>query len=427
MRRTPGALLLSLTLAATPAAAQLSGYVVPGSLGQKRLTAKEQVTRSYQDARWKVGFLQLDPRLAITDLGYVSNIYSTSDAEAESDFKAQGAAGLRGFFNLGPKVLVSPFANLGYTWWQDQEELRSVDESFGIQLFGDFNRLQLQLQGGRVEAQRNLSSELEVPVDVRTDRLQVDLDIDFWGPFRFFASAVDNQVRQSGTAAEERLPGLDLSLLDVDGEMLKGGFAYELGSGLSLGVGWEETESLYLNDPTGRSNKGSGPLVRIGFEGTRAALDVEVAQRDLEFAGRAGGETRDQLIGLGQLSWQFTEKLTAGIYSATRLEASALESTALFEGRRSGLSLRRQNAGRGQVSLFFEVGEDEFSTVASDDVTRIDDFSSFGINYRFQMGQRLTLEIGYLDTRRESSDPEFDRDLRAITSRVRLGGDLLPW
>ena len=60
-------------------------------------------------------------------------------------------------------------------------------------------------------------------------------------------------------------------------------------------------------------------------------------------------------------------------------------------------------------------------------MTRIDDFTSFGVNYRVQLGERLIVEVGYTDTRRESSDPQFDRDLRAITSRVRLGGDLLPW
>ena len=427
MRSTLGNLLLALALAAAPAAAQFTGYDEPGSLGEEPLTAREAVMRSYQNARWRIGFLDLDPTLAITDLGYVSNIYSTTEQEAESDFKAQGTAGLRGFFNLGPKVVVSPFASLSYTWWQDQDQLRSSNESYGLQLFGDFNRLQLQLQGGRIGTQRNLSSELEVPVDAETDSVRLDLEVDFWGPFRLFATASDARSRTSGRAAEERLPGLDLSLLDVDTELLGGGLAYELSNGLSIGVGYEAAESTFLEDPARRSNRGAGPLLRLALAGRRATIDVQVSQRDLEFDAREASDTRDQVIGRGLLAWRFTEKLSANLYAASRLDASALDSAAIFEGRRTGVSLLRRNTNRTRVRAFYEVGKDEFASVTSDEVTRVDDFVSFGLNYRIEMGERLILELGFIDSQRDSSDPEFDRDLRAITSRVRLGSNLLPW
>jgi hypothetical protein len=427
MTRSLGRTLLALLLAAAPAAAQLPSYYIPGSLGEPRIQVKDAVMQSYQNARWQVGFLHLDPRLAITDLGYISNVYSTLEEEAESDFKAQGAAGLRGFFNLGPKILVSPFADLGYTWWQNQEELRSFDESFGLQLFGDFNRLQFQVHGGRVETQRNLSSELEIPVDVRTDRFEIDLEIDFWGPFRFFATAADDGARHFGEAAEARLPTLDLSLLDVDTELLIAGFGYELGNGVSIGLGYQRTDSIYLEDPDGRSNRGSGPLLRIALDGTRLTMDIDIAPRDLEFDARAGAGDRSQLSGLGRMSWRFTEKLSAGLYSAAQLEASALDSAAIFEKRRSGISLQRQAGERTRVRAFYETGEDEFATVSSDQVTRVDDFTSYGIGFAVELGERLTVEVGFYDTQRDSTDPEFDRDLRSVTSRVRLGGNLLPW
>ncbi len=43
------------------------------------------------------------------------------------------------------------------------------------------------------------------------------------------------------------------------------------------------------------------------------------------------------------------------------------------------------------------------------------------------MTERLTVEMGFLDTRRDSTDPEFDRDVQAVTGQVRLGTNLLPW
>lgn len=418
---------LVVALAAAPANAQYSGYNAPGSLGEEAQDSREALLRSYQNARWKIGFLDLDPILAITDVGYISNIYSTSDDAAESDLRAQGTAGLRGYFNLGPKVVVSPFANLSYNWWQDQDQLRSSNESYGLQAFGDFNRVQLRLRGGRIGGQRNLSSELEVPVDVENDLLRLDLEVDLRGPLRFFAAASEGSNRNSGSAVEERRPGLDLSLLDVDTELISGGLAYELSNGLSIGLGYEETESRYLNDLAGRSSRGSGPLVRVRHSGPRASIDVQFSQRELVFDARTAGDTRDQLTGLGRLGWRFTEKLSASFYGATRLEASALDSAAIFEGRRTGIGLSRRNTDRTQFRLFYETGEDEFASVTSDEVTRIDDFTSFGVNYRVQLGERWIVEVGYLDSRRDSSDPEFDRDLQAITSQVRLSGNLLGW
>lgn len=415
---------LALTLAAGPAAAQ---YTRPGELGEFRLTTKERILRASQTARWQLGPFELEPRLAISELGYVSNIYFSSEGEALSDLRAKGSAGLRGFFNLGPKVTVSPFADLTYAWWDEQTELRSWSESLGLQILGDFNRLQLQLQAGSVEAQRELSSEVQVPIDRREDRLEVDFDVDFRGPFRLFGKLGDLRVRYRGTAAEERVPGLDLGSLEADGKLLRGGVAYELGSGLQIGLGIERAETDYLRDPGRRSNSGSGPLLTVGYDGARLRLELVAAHRDIEFDGRESGRDRSQTIGRSQLRFQLGSTLTATLYGDIDLSAAALDQQAIFETRRTGISLQRDPGERARIGVFFEIGEDEFASVAGDRVSRLDEFRSYGVDLHFQLTRQLNVELGYLDTRRTSSLPGFDREYRAFTSNVSLGGDLLSW
>lgn len=427
MHRSVGKILLLLLLTAVPALGQYSTYSVPGSLAERRIRAKDVVQQAYQNARWQVGFLELDPRLAITDLGYISNIYSSAEGETASDLKAQGAAGLRGFFHLGPKILVSPFADLSYSWWQEQKDLRSLNESYGVQLLGDFNRLQFQIQGGQVETQRNLSSEVEVPVDVRNERYELSVQIDIHGPFSFFASAATGQSRYFGDAATAQIPGLDLAARDVDTDVVSGGVGYEFGSGLKIDLGFESTDARFVRDPGGRSNRGSGPLLRVNVTRSRLSLDLDAALRDLEFDARASGDDHRQLTGVGQLGWRFTEKLSAGLYTATQLDFSALDTDAIFEGRRSGISLRQEVGSRTRVSVFYEVGKDEFTTVGTDEVGRVDDFTSYGLTHRLKLTGRVTVEVAVSDTRRESTDPEFDRDLSSVTGRIRVGGNLLPW
>ena len=426
MRKLHGKILLALLPLALPAAAQQGRYSVPGGLAERRLDQFETLMEMRTDARWRLGFLDVEPRLAISDLGYVSNIYSASGGEDESDFRAAGRAGLRGFFNLGPKVVVSPFADLSYTWWQDQEELRSTNESFGVQLLADFNRLRIISQAGQSESQRNLSSELEVPVDTRDNRLQLDLEVDFWGPFRFSAGARAVEKRYSGAPAESNVPGLELASLEVDTESVSAGIGYELPAGLEIEVGVESVEARYPFDPGGRSNEGTGPLARVRFDGSRLFLEAEAAWRDLEFDA-PGAENREELRGIAQLEWRLSRTLSAGTYVANQLQASALDSESIFEGRRNGWFLQRRGINQGLVRLFYESGTDDFSTVLVDDVNRSDDFEAYGVQLNFSLTPRLQVDLGFFDSRRESTDPQFDRDFSSVRTAIRLGGDLLPW
>ncbi len=425
VRKLAAAALLAPLLTAAPAAAQYAVYTVPGSLAEQREVARDAVLQEIQDARWSFGPLKVDPRLSIGDLSYQSNVYSTAEDEAVSDLRAKAAAGLRAWLHLGPKTVLSGFAAADYSWWRDQEELRSLGESLGLQLFGLFNRLQFQIDAGQVEEQRNLNSEAEVPVDIRSDRLELSFDIDLYGPWLIFGAIGRGETRYFGDAVSQRLPTLDLAALDSTTEQLSAGVRYSFGDRLAVSLGAELTESDFDNDPGGRSNKSSGPLVRIDYQGNRLSVDLDGVRRDIDFSG--GADERRQTTGLVQVGWRFSERLRASVYGSAQLDYSALDSASVFERRLSGVSLQRVFGPRLQVRVFYETGEDEFAGVADDQVTRIDDYESFGLRSELQLTPRVTIEIGAFDTQRDSSDAEFDRSQQTVLSQVRLGGNLLPW
>lgn len=427
MRQPTAATLLTLLLGALPASAQYASYVSPGGLAEQEESDREEVLEQIQEARWHFGPLDLEPRLTLGNLSYIGNVFSTAGAETVSDLRAEAAAGLHAYLHLGPKTILAGFVTADYTWWQEQSDLRRLNESFGTRLYGLFNRLQFQLEAGRLQSQRNLSAEVEAPVDVRSDLLEASLDLDLYGPLILFAAARHEETRYFGRAASRALPALDLEALNRTSEILSAGARYEFSERLVLSLGGEVVEATLEVDPQGRSNKSSGPLVQLRFTGNRLSVVAEAVSRDIEFAGRQAAPDRTQTTGTAQVGWRFTERLRAQLYGTSQLDYSALDSASLFELRRTGASLSQELSPRLTVGAFYETGEDEFSTVVSDQVSRVDDHRSFGLTAQLTPTPRLTVNIRAFDSRRDSTDPQFSRSQTTVLSQIQLGGSLLPW
>ena len=203
---------------------------------------------------------------------------------------------------------------------RNSRSLRSWNESFGLQLFGDLNRLQLRLEAGRIEVQSNLSSEVQVPVDRQTDRIELGFGVDFWGPFSLFGTAGENRLRHSGRAAEEQVPGLELATLDSDTEHLRGGLGYTLSNGLRIGLGIEAKDTSFLIDPGGTVQHRTRAPAHAGLRGHAPGPGIfDAVRRDIEFDGRQSGVDRRQTSGRGRVQWKFTEKLSAVLFGGVQL------------------------------------------------------------------------------------------------------------
>ncbi len=413
---------VTLWLAAGGAGAQFTQYSPPGSLAERRTPTRELLENGYSTARWKLRRLRIDPRFALSDLGYHSNVFAGTEERSVSDFTATVSAGLDAYIRLGPKTIVAGFVRPQYVWWEELERLRELTESYGVGAFGYFNRMTVSLQARTLERQRQLSSEVEAPVVIRNQGATLALEVDLGARVGVFGSLSSASIRHEADV-RDLLPGLRLEQLDRDETVAAVGISYDLGEHLEIGLGLERSDADFLRDPGGRSNSGTSPLLRIAFEGNRFDAVGTLVSRDLEFERGAGSERFDEVTGSLRAGLRLATRSTLSAYGGRSLVYSAFDEDGTFVQERYGLGLSWRLRVRGVVSIFAELGGDDFDSTAAG-VAREDDFEAFGVRVRYPLTDRVTLELGASEVRNDSTLDEFDRDTTVLRSGIRLGGNL---
>lgn len=416
---------VALWLAAAAASAQFTQYFRPGSLAEPQRPTREVLEEGYSAARWKLGEVRIDPGLAITDLAYHNNVFAGPEGRTVSDLTATLAAGFNAYVHLGPKVMVSGFVRPQYVWWKELERLRELTESYGVGVFGYFNRMTLSLEARTLEQQRTLNSEIETPVVIREQGAVLDLEIELSDRVALFGRVGSTRFRH-GADTRDAVPGLRLSVLDRDESVAVAGLAYEIGESLEIGLGVERSQVDFLRDPGRRSNSGTSPTLRIGFTGNRLDAEGVVVKRDLEFEGGAGRPGFDQATGSLRVDLRLAAQSAVTAYGARSLAYSALDERGTFLLERYGLSLSRRLRESGSAAIFAELGSDEYSSTALG-APRTDDYRAFGVSLRYPLSDRITLELGASEERFDSDLDEFDRKTGVLRSAVRLGGELFGW
>jgi hypothetical protein len=418
-------LAVSLAAASLPsaAAAQFVQYTMPGSLLEPRETRAEAARQAAEEARWSLGKLRLAPLLGVRDVGYIDNVYDTrEDGEPVSDFRGTGVAGLDAFLHLGPESLFSAWVRPEYVSWQEQDELSEFEVSYGAGLFSDFNRLDLELVGERLEEQGYVNDELRVPVDVTTDTASLRADVDFRGPFSLFAGASFSTIDLPPTTPEGAVP-VTLEPLDRDETLFDLGLVYELANGLEVGVGAERSEVEFDDDPGGRSNEGTSPLFSLRLGGNRFDLDLRAVQRRLTYDSADLPET-EEVTGALRAGWLLGTRSDLAVYGSRQLVYSALDAGAVYTSAIYGLGAGwgRLEGERPQprLSLFAETGEDRYEETGGDLTGRLDDLTSWGVTVQVPLRRLAILELGWIESEVDSNVDLFDRSYATIRTALTL-------
>ncbi len=423
-RRIGAALATAAFLCSGGAApAQQIDYVEPGSLAAPVTPTKQRLEEGSDKARWSIGRLRLQPQVWIRDLAYLDNVYADAEDEQQvSDFSLTLGVGLVSYLNLGPKVTLSGFVRPEYSWWQEQEDLRRFDSSFGLGLFGFFNRLTVSVDARRLEREELLSSELEVPVTKREERGRVALELEVRERLTLFASFTARSFEASGRAASRAgTPGLQF--LERDEEVARAGARLSLGEHLRLGLGIERLEADFPVDPGSRSHSGSGPLLLVEFRGRRLDADLSVVRRSQEFVSGSSLEEFDRLTG----SLGIGHRADLRLYTGQALHYSGLEEESIFTGERYGLALNGEARTGLRLRAFVEIGEDDFEGFVRGGRERVDDYGAWGGGVALDLRRDLVLDLSLTRTLFDSTQPEFDRSATSLRAELSLGGDLLPW
>ncbi len=416
-RRSILTLLAASLLPPTAAAAQFVQYTAPGTLLQPTESRAEAARRRAEEARWSLGKLRLAPEFGLADVGYIDNVYDTAQgAASESDFRGTARAGLEAFLHLGPETILSLWGRPSYVWWQEQKELREIEVSYGTGLFADLNRLDLELVAERVEEQGYANDELRVPLELATDRLGGRFTLDFRGPFGLFGGAGLTKVELPEATPVGATP-IALSPLDRDEVLYDLGLTYELANGFQVGLGVERSEVDFDDDPGGRSNKGTSPLLSLHFAGNRADFDVRAALSRIDYDSAALAES-EEVTGALRSAWLLGTRSDLTLYASRQLVYSVLDAGAVLTSGVYGLG-----AGWGRlegedpsprVTLFAENGENRYEETGGGLTGRQDDLLAWGATVAFPLRRLATLELGWIESEVDSNLDSFDRSYSTI-------------
>ncbi len=407
-------LTLFLVLGEMPLSAQ---YTSPGDVGTTNSIVQESLFETHlNEAEWNLGSVRLRPWLGVRDASFVTFQDDLSDpraSDAENDFTATVGAGLRGYLPTG-KLIWAVHALPEYVWWEKNENKSGLNGRFGLGVFGYFNRLRFEVSQRRLEEQNFFSSEVQELTTQRNDTSRAAVEIDIARRLELFGIAELNEIQ-----SEEDESAL-FPLLDRDEEAVTVGLRYRSPRGWMAGLAYEDSSTDFPVGARQLSNSGTSELVSLGYEGTQFSFRLNLAFRSLE--GDVGSEFGDfdETTGAFEALWAPSTRSNILAYSRREQGFSVNLGATYSLTERQGVRLS-YDLGQAVLGLVAEVGEDEFATVGSGNIDRIDDVTEFGADLQFEVADLFDVALRVRFSEYDSNFAAFDRDITTVGLSIQLG------
>lgn len=412
--------VLAFGILSGPAAAQFQQYTPPGDLQGAAENRRTGIEKDVREARWHLGAVRIQPELTLRDLAYVDDVFVGSDEGDVSDLTASLAAGLHFYLPVGTKTTLAAYAVPEYVWWQDQEDRRRLNESYGAAVFAYFNRLTLELSGTSDERLSFATSEIEQQVTDAQDALTAHLEVFIKRNLALFVSASATEFRYLIDEAERNDPRIaPFDRLDRDEELLQAGIRAQIRGGLLIDLGFERSEATFENRDRDLSNSGTAPFLRLVLTRGPWNLNGEVAARSLE--AEEGSEFRafDEPTGRFEVAFKARPRLTLQGAAARNLTYSVADGFTYALDDRYGAGVEVELGRRSSLRIFSETGEIDY-TVGASVAPRTDDYTGWGAKFKIALGKKAELQLGLTETDYDSNLPGFDRSVTRITSNLSL-------
>ncbi len=413
--RTIG-IALVLTLFASCAGAQFEQYTTPGAFEEVRESMEDLLDRSMTEARWRWGRIHMHPWLALRNFSFVDPVTDRDGAEV-TDFTASAGAGVRGYAPIGRELTVAFHALPEYVWWQDLDDRRRLNGRYGVGLFGNLGRTGLEITATRDDEARYVSREIEQLVSTRDETGKLALEVDVGRGMTVFG---EGSVRRIRFIEDTEIIGLpNLTALEREEEILRGGISVMLSRGLRLGLGIESS-AVDFTDNDDRSHSGTAPTLQVGYDASHIFLSVHLAFRDLEAEPGSRFVAYDGVTGSLRSSWKLRGNTELELFGNNNLVYSATERWAYFEDAGLGLGVRTALTRQLRLRLHAEQGVNDYVSFVAEPTERSDEYFAYGGQLLLSLG-RVTLTVGASTTDYDSNLPAFERSTTTIRSGLTLG------
>ncbi len=425
-------LFLCLVVAgvARQAGAQFLQYTPPGGPEERPASRKEDMERQIVEADHRLGRVHFAPWASLHDAAYVRNLFSAGAAqETPSDVTATVGAGFRAYLRNGPKAIWRAQVLPEYVWWSQQSERRQLNGRYTLGFHGFFNRLTLEVQGGREQQQRLVTPEVPVPVSSRNDKAEILAEVEV--SHALFAYTATSVNRQTNLIEELEDPRTDrLSLLDREDRIARVGLRWQPRDEWSVALGAERTETDFDRGMFDRSSAGTSPVAELKLEGRRVGLGLDLASRSLEARRGSAFVGYDGLTGRAAVTLGKQGRLSGTFYGDRNLLYSLSPDYAYLTDERLGFVLGVGFRQRTQVRFFFEAGTNDYTAYhrgggLPDAPRRQEDVTSYGVSTNLRIGRRASIGLQALRSEFDSNLPGDDRSYTTVGTTINLLGATL--
>jgi len=403
-------LACALWLAVSPLSAQ---YIAPGSSEPGgHVLHRDDLAKSYDEARWHLGGLRLAPWLGLRDVSFVT--FQDAQGHDQTDFTVTAGLGLRAYARTGPRIFWAAHLLPEYVAWADAAEKRQLNGRYGLGLFAFFNRLDVEAWVQRQQRQAFFSSEVQELTSSRSDTAHLAVELELGS--RLSLLGLSEHTELASQEPENPIFGR----LDRSQKTYRLMLYYEPRQALRFGAGWEELDDDFAEGARSLSSARRGARLEAAYSGRRFAASLTVRDESVDPEPGAVIPALDVTTGGAELQWQLRRAVSLFNYFRRDLRYSVSEAFTAFTAERYGARLDL-GVAESQLGFFVELGEDDYLALAAAGPDRLDEIRSYGLTLQWRIRRRAGVVLYVTRTKYDSNLDVSDREVTLFNAVLNLG------
>jgi hypothetical protein len=404
---------LTAILFAPALSAQLTNDQVPF---QRTIPVRDSIRTELADARMRLGFLRVQPTLALRDLGYER----TSDVDT-AEFRSTVTAGARVIAPFGSKTFFRGAALPQYTWYEKSKSRRVLGGVYSGELLGLFNHMSVQAGVEATKTVSAVSSEIERAFASERRRLFARGEIDLGSRMALFATGDSQKVTLDPGEEQPTLRNLDR-----DETAVQGGLRFKATPNVSITTALEKTSADFTQG-VARNNQTQAAILGVHLDRDRTYANITAAARSGE--SRAGSQDfRDfsTVTGSYFVERKLVAPITVNVYGRRTLSYALFVSNPYYFQTRNGVSMTLGIGHRIALRGSAELGSDAYPTAVPNAgalMKRTDDVQNYGAGLAIRLYRNLHFTAVASRTAYDSNFPTFNRSVFRLNTAISVSGE----
>jgi hypothetical protein len=385
----------------------------------------DQVKSDMDKSRLRLGPVRLLPSIAVSNAGYDSNVFATSE-DPIGDWTATFTAGLKMLVPFGTKVYVVADAFPQYTWYNKLTQRDQFGGVYDASLYGFFNHLSAEITGSYAQTYAQYSSEVDSQVFQTGTNFIGRLELDLSTRWSLFGQGAVQKVEYEQKEGPP-VQNIGVQLNNRTETGARGGIRYHLSSYWNVAGLVEKTWADFDLTPQIRNSESTAYLASVHFDRPRFYLNLVGGYR--EGTGDDAQAFPNYATGVGSFfaSWFPIRWAEIQGYGHRKISYSIDILNPYFFENRIGGRLNVQIGNRILLSGYGEVGPNNYPRAQPLDgalVKRRDDSTQYGGGVSFLIWRELVLSGLATRSVYDSNIPGDSRSYTRYTATLSFSGML---